>query len=348
MTVPKVGQYADGVLSPNEFVQVPFILCLKTRQQFQFFVDVFGVVAKLISVNLTGTAAGGRVLAISADGRFVVFDSTAADLAPNDNNGTFDVFVRDVQNGTTTLVSVNRFGTGSGDSQSELFTPAISANGRFVAFFSHASDLVPGDTNQTFDMFVRDLELGTTTRFASPATAPAFSADRFLAFVSNEDVFVSDMLTGTTTLVSVNITGTASGNSGDQLSGPPAISADGRFVVFGSRSSDLVANDTNGANDVFVRDMLMGTTTLVSINRFGTGSGDADSTLPVITADGRLVVFTSRAGNLVPNDNNASVPTRACTPVQAAVAGTSSHGTSRLEPLRWSASIDSEPAAGTA
>ena len=120
---------------------------------------------------------------------------------------------------------------------------AISADGRFVAFSSEASDLVANDTNGTTgDVFVRDLQLGTTT------------------------------------LVSINRFGTGSGNgSSGWLS---AISADGRFVAFSSLASDLVANDTNGTDDVFVRDLQLGTTTLVSINRFGTGSGNNSSFVP--------------------------------------------------------------------
>ena len=136
-------------------------------------------------------------------------------------------------------MSVNRFGTGSGNSGS--VRPVISADGRFVAFDSAASDLVANDTNGiTNDVFVRDLQLGTTT------------------------------------LVSVNRFGTGSGNSVTRIA--PVISADGRFVAFGSAASDLVANDTNGTTyDVFVRDLQLGTTTLVSINRFGTGSGNGSS-----------------------------------------------------------------------
>ena len=100
--------------------------------------------------------------AISADGRFVAFNSEASDLVANDTNGTSDVFVRDLQLGTTTLVSVNRFGTGSGNSSSGA--SVISADGRFVAFASDASDLVANDINgATNDVFVRDLQLGTTT-----------------------------------------------------------------------------------------------------------------------------------------------------------------------------------------
>ena len=165
MTVPKVEQYADGLLSPGESVNVPFVVCLKTFQPFQFFVDVSGVVTRLVSINRFGTGSGiglSFVPVISADGRFVVFSSDASDLVTNDTNGTTrDVFVRDLQLGTTTLVSVNQFRTGSANGSSLVNT--ISPDGRFVAFFSEASDLVANDTNGTGDVFVRDLQLGTTT-----------------------------------------------------------------------------------------------------------------------------------------------------------------------------------------
>jgi Tol biopolymer transport system component len=181
----------------------------------------------LVSVNRFGTGSGSGESgsppfispAISADGRYVVFSSLASDLVANDTNGTFDVFVRDLQMGTTALVSVNRFGTGSGNSAS-FFSPVISADGRFVAFPSLASDLVANDTNGTNDVFVRDLQMGTTV------------------------------------LVSVNQFGTGSGNGSSPPTPQPSryvISADGRFVAFQSEASDLVANDTNGTTDVFVR-----------------------------------------------------------------------------------------------
>jgi hypothetical protein len=223
MTVPKVEQYADGLLSPGESVNVPFSVCLKTFQPFQFFLDVFGVVTRLVSINRFGTGSGnsgsrGFPPAISADGRFVAFSSTASDLVvANDTNGTADVFVRDLQLGTTTLVSVNRFGTGSGNSFSA--GNLISADGRFVSFQSDASDLVTANVTNVPNVFVRDLQLGMTT------------------------------------LVSINRSGTGSGNgsSSGLDAGFFTISSDGRFVAFGSLATDLVANDTNGTNDVFVR-----------------------------------------------------------------------------------------------
>jgi hypothetical protein len=330
MTLPHVGTYADGLLSPGESVDVPFALCLKTFQPFQFFADVFGVVTQMVSVNRFGTGSGNGSSfeeAISPDGRFVAFSSFASDLTADDDiNGTLDAFVRDLQTGTTTLVSVNRFGTGSGNGSSTL--TAISAGGRFATFQSDASDLTANDTNGTSDVFVRDLQMGTTTlvsvnRFG---TGPGngfslrgeISADgRFVTFGSlasdltandtngTSDVFVRDLQTGTTTLVSVNRFGTGSGN---RQSFGEAISADGRFVAFESRSSDLTAeDDANSSTDVFVRDLQTGTTTLASVNRFGTGSGNSFSEFPAFSATGRFVAFTSDATDLTANDTSTTV-----------------------------------------
>ena len=163
---------------------------------------------------------------ISADGRFVAFNSFASNLVPEDTNGKTDIFVRDLSTNTTTLVSLDSAGNqGNGFSNS----PSISADGRFVAFESTASNLVPGDTNNVGDIFVRDL------------------------------------LTNTTTRVSVD----SAGNQGNKASYPPSISANGRFVAFYSDASNLVPGDTNSNTDIFVRDLLTNTTTRVSVDSAG-------------------------------------------------------------------------------
>ena len=269
------------------------------------------------------TAAGrSQLFSTSADARFVVFVSVASNLVAGDANNEDDVFVRDLVTGTTTLVSVNSAGTGSGNAGSDR--PVLSADGRFVAFHSYASDLVAGDTNGKVDVFVRDLVVGTTalvsvnsagTGSANGSSAgQALSADgRFVGFVSaasdlvagdtngRGDVFVRDLVAGTTTLVSVNSAGTGGGNG---LSYPPVLSADGRFVAFNSEASDLVLGDTNGGADVFVRDLVAGTTALASVNSAGTGSGSGSSAGQTLSADGRFVAFNSEASDLVAGDTN--------------------------------------------
>src|SRR5437870_4266363 len=223
-----------------------------------------------VSVASDGTQGNGASdgAAISGDGRFVAFRSSASNLVPGDTNGTFDVFVHDRQTGETVRASVASDGAqGNGASN----TPAISADGRFVAFTSSASNLVPGDTNSTDDVFVRDRQTRQTTRVsvASDGTQSnglslyqSISADgRFVAFPSaatnlvpgdtnaKADTFVHDRMTGATERVSV----ASDGTQGNGDSGVPAISADGRFVAFESDATNLVPVDTNSSRDVFVR-----------------------------------------------------------------------------------------------
>jgi Tol biopolymer transport system component len=260
--------------------------------------------------------------AISADGRFVAFVSDASNLVPGDTNGSTDVFVFDRETGRTERVSVGRDSAeGNGVS---LFPVAISAGGRFVAFPSNASNLVPGDTNGVTDVFVRDRRTRRTERISvgqggaqanGVSFAQAISADgRFVVFYSyasnlvpndtnrSPDVFVHDRRTRTTTRVSVARNGAQANNASDVA----AISADGRYVTFRSDASNLVPGDTNGTGDVFLRDRRTGRIDRVSVARNG-AQANGDSIHSAILADGRLVAFTSDAGNLVPSDTNASV-----------------------------------------
>lgn len=198
----------------------------------------------------------GRGPAISADGRWVAFESLAGDLVAGDTNGSSDVFVRDLQTATTTRVSV-----GPGGVQASGGGPTISAEGRWVAFVSGAGNLVAGDTNDRADVFVYDRQTATTTR------------------------------------VSVG----PGGAQGDSDSSLATISADGRWVVFESSATTLVAGDTNGHSDVFVHDRQTGTTTRASVGPGGV-QGNGDSRFSVISGDGRWVAFFSNSSNLVPND----------------------------------------------
>lgn len=202
---------------------------------------------------------------ISADGRFVAFESRASNLvaAPDATFFATDVFVRDLQFATTELISVDGLGTQANDAS---YGPSISADGRFVAFTTLGSNLVAGDG------------------------------------FHSQDVFVRDRVGGTTELVSIAVNGLpGSGESSDA-----SISADGRFVAFASSSPLLVPNDTNGALDVFVRDRQTGTTQRVSTPSFG-GQSVGISRFTSISADGRYVCFSSWATNLVPNDTNGAV-----------------------------------------
>jgi len=259
---------------------------------------------------------GSGTPSISADGRFVAFDSYASNLAPGDTNGTIDVFVRDRQAGTTERVSVN-----SAEQQGvdPSVSPSISADGRFVAFLSYATNLVSGDTNGATDVFVRDRQTGTTERVSvnsaevqgdRRSSAPSISADgRFVAFESYADnlapgdtnsyydVFVRDRQSGTTERVSVN---SAEGQS-TSSSYRPKMSADGRFTAFESYAGNLAPGDTGGYLDVFVRDRQSGATERVSLNT-ANQQGANHSNYASISADGRFVAFHSSAANLAPGD----------------------------------------------
>jgi Tol biopolymer transport system component len=275
-----------------------------------------------VSVESGGVQGNNDSLypSLSADGRSVAFASLASILVAGDTNGAWDVFVRNRQSGTTARVSVDSAGAqGNNDS----LYPSLSADGRFVAFASFASNLVAGDTNGYWDVFVHDRQSGTTECVSvdsagaqgdSASNHPSISADgRFVTFESyasnlvagdtngNSDVFVRDRLSGTTERLSVATGGT----QGDNYSGFPSISSDGRFVAFASLASSLIAGDTNGTWDVFVHDRQSGTTERVSVATGGT-QGNFQSGRSSISADDRFVAFDSYASNLVTGDANGS------------------------------------------
>ncbi len=268
-----------------------------------------------VSQASDGTAgdAGSFGPSISADGRYVAFDSEANSFAVGEDEGVDNVFVRDLVSGTTTYVSRASDGTAGDD---DSFRASISADGRYVAFESDANSLAVGENEGVTDIFVRDLVSGTTTYVsrASDGTAgddsssrASISADgRYVAFESDanslavgenegvENVFVRDLLASTTTLVSR----TSDGTAGDGLSREASISADGRHVAFLSGADNLSVVDDNAPFNIFVRDLVAGTTTYVSRATDGT-PGESDSSRPSISADGRYVAFESTANNLV-------------------------------------------------
>ena len=255
---------------------------------------------------------------MSDDGRHVAFRSFASNLVPVDTNGTWDVFLRDTVAGTTQRVSM---ATGGTQANQESDLASVSRNGRYVAFYSNATNLVPGDTGWQ-DVFVRDTVTGTTRRVSvtaagaqanGPSYGGAVSDDgqrvAFDSYASNLapgdsnakiDVFVRDTAAGTTTRVS-EATGGTQGNSDSYQ---PDMSGDGRYVVFYSQASNLVAGDTNSALDVFVRDTTTGVTSRASVASDGS-QANGRSDYPAISGGGRYVAFTSQASNLVAGDTNA-------------------------------------------
>lgn len=279
-----------------------------------------------VSVDGAGNA-GNRdsyYPAISSDGSKVAFASNATNLITNDLNDAADVFVRDVVAGTTRLVSSCATGEPS-DGPSGF--PAISGNGRFVAFVSAGANLVAGDTNEAADVFVRDLETGTITLVSASTDGtpgddwsdypPGISQDgRYVGFISNStnlsdgpvtdtpDAFVRDLQSGSIYAVSVAPDGTPANDASFGI----ALSADGRFVAVSSSASNLVATDTNGAADVFVRDLWLGKTVLASTTGTSTqGNGwSGPFAPPSLSADGGYVAFESWATNFATVDTNST------------------------------------------
>jgi Tol biopolymer transport system component len=267
-----------------------------------------------------GDALGGHSIfpSISADARHVAFHSGAYNLVGDDNNGIYDVFVRDLVAGTTERASVDMSG---GDANGESFNPSISADGRYVAFESLASDLVPGDTNGLSDVFVRDLVAGTTVRVSVDQSGGdpdggSFRASinangRYVAFdslasdlVSGDgngfsDVFVRDVITGTTTRESPDMSG---GDANADSTGP-SINQTGRYLAFESLASDLVLGDMNHIKDIFVRDRLGAKTTRGSVDTSG-GDPNGFSAGVSISSNGKLVGFYSDASDLIAGDGN--------------------------------------------
>jgi Tol biopolymer transport system component len=255
---------------------------------------------------------------MSADGRYVAFESEATNLAPGDTNWYFDVFIRDREGGTTERVSVSTDGK---DPDSPSYNPAMSADGRYVAFDSYATNLVAGDANGQADVFVRDRGGATElvsvasdgTQANGPSGLPAISADgRYVAYQSYAtnlapidsngallDIFVRDRTGGVTELISV----ASDGTQGNAASWGAAVSSDGRYVAFCSDATNLAAGDTNGRTDVFVHDRVTGATERVSLATDGT-QGDYNSGQSSISGNARYVAFESYATTLVEGDTN--------------------------------------------
>jgi subtilisin family serine protease/Tol biopolymer transport system component len=254
---------------------------------------------------------------LSADGRYVAFQSLSDNLVPGDTNGRMDVFVYDRNTNLIERVSVSNFG---GQGNGESFRPSLSADGRYVAFGSVASNLVPGDNNEMHDVFVYDrttnsVEMVSVSDAGTPGNGtsmrPSISSDgRFVTFVSGssnlvpgdtngrDDIFVYDRNTKLIERVSVNNDGVQGTGSSSQ----PSLSGNGRYVTFDSTST-FVSGDTNGTSDVFVYDRATRLIERISVNDSGAG-GNGSSTNSSISSDGRYVAFESSSTNLVPGDTN--------------------------------------------
>lgn len=303
----------------------------------------------------TGGAQGNDTswaAAISDDGRYIAFRSSAGNLVPGHTGMAYDIFLRDRTTGQTTAISVATDGT---QANGESDWPSISADGRYVVFNSQATNLVPDDTNNTLDVFVRDTTAGTTQRISltdtggqangypapddvtgldDSGTLVAFtsSADNLLPGDTNgvNDVYVRDWTTGQIQRASV----ASDGTQGDGPSHHPSLSADGRYVAFTSEATNLVLGDTNALADVFVHDLQTGETTRVSVG-WGGVQGDGNSGCAAISGDGRYVAFCSAADNLVTGDTNW-YPDVFVYDRQTGVTSRVSYATGGAQANRWS------------
>ncbi len=266
-------------------------------------------------------------VSISADGATVAFDSTAPDLVADDTNGRSDVFVWTAVDGVSrvSLTDTGAQGGPLGTAEKESKLPALSGDGRYVAFVSNVPDLISTPTpqvNLAYNVYVRDRTDNTTTLVSQTVAgaplavnvigSPSISADgRYIAYTTAatnvvagdtngvNDVFVYDQTTKVTTRVSVD----SAEAEADGPSSAPVLSSDGQFVAFQSTATNLVAGDTNNVSDVFVRDTVAGTTSRASLADSGAQANGA-STAPSLSGDGATVLFTSAATNLVVGDTN--------------------------------------------
>ena len=275
------------------------------------------------SNEIEATGCSGRAK-LSSDGRFVVFDSDAINLIANNTNATGDVFIRDVQSGETTRISEASDGT---EADWVSFNVSISDDGRYIAFKSKATNLVADDTNNFDDIFLHDrntaetiiISRGVSGESDGDSDQPSISADGryivFSSFASNlvagdtnasRDVFIYDTQAVATKITRVSVTSAAAEANGNSFNNDPSISADGRFIVFSSQSTNLdsIATDNNGVTDVFLHDRNTGST--IRINNGIGAETDQNSGAPSISDDGKFIVYTSRATNLVVDDTNAT------------------------------------------
>ncbi len=255
---------------------------------------------------------------ISSDGRYVAFNSAASNLVPGDTFGTHDVFRKDLETGAFTCCSVGSTGA---PRDGISIGPSISSDGRYVAFYSYATNLVSGDNNGTYDVFRADVETGAVVRCSTDSAGAeangisyycSISSDgRYVAFESyasnlvpgdsngTYDVFRKDLETGAVVRCSTDSMGTEGGGGGNR----PSINSDGRYVAFSSGASDLVLWDTNDNSDIFRKDLQTGAVVCCSTDSAGE-QGRHVSGDPSINSDGGYVAFQSHVASLVPGDTN--------------------------------------------
>lgn len=281
-------------------------------------------VTQRVSIDSLGVQANGFCSnpSLSADGRFVAFRSEANNLVAGTSIAHAGIYVHDRNSGTTEIISVDSSG---GAANGDSGHPSISANGLYVAFYSAADNLVFGDSNQQFDVFVRDRQNNITTRVSVDSNGnqgngfsslPAISDDgQHISFESSannlvlgdtngiNDIFVHSRQSGLTERVSVDSNG-SQGNGGFIY--PSSISGDGRFVAFGSFSDNLVAYDTNQVDDIFRHDRQTGETVRASDSQWQYQSS-YPCRAPAISADGNFISFYSFDHGFIPGAQRGSI-----------------------------------------
>ncbi|MDH5182567.1 MAG: hypothetical protein OEX12_01635 [Gammaproteobacteria bacterium] len=272
-----------------------------------------------VSISSSGTQALhiSAAAGVSADGRYVSFQSRGA-LAPGASDGVYQIYRRDRVRGVTQLVSA---GSGGVAGNANSMRSSISANGRYILFYSSANNLAAGDSNGVRDVFLKDMQTGTVERISVSSSGVAGNGEsfeaamspdaRFVAFTSmstnltgstiakQRHIYLRDRQTGNTRIISK----TASGVLANQTTFSPALSDDGRYVVYYSKANNLAAGTTGASLQILFFDGNSGNTTLLSRGISGSEGNDL-SYSPSISADGRFVSFTSFANNLISGDSN--------------------------------------------
>lgn len=284
--------------------------------------NTFDVGPQLVSQSTAGAGADRwcNNPRVSANGNVVVFATDASNLVSGDTNTFYDVFAHDCTTGTTTRVSVS---SAPAQANGHSFGPSVSADGRYVTFYSDATNLIPNDTNGAMDCFVHDRQTNSTGRISVDFAGGQAAADSYGAVIAGDasctavystaalvsgdtnnrsDIFVRSLTNGAVTRVSRATDGSQA--NGDSYS--PALSSNGQFVAFASDATNLVAGDTNGQRDVFVHDRQTGTTSRVSVNSSGV-QGNSVASDVYISGSGRFVTFASASTNLVSGDTNGFV-----------------------------------------
>ncbi len=329
------GSQLISLTVPNEESSSPAISCdgtyiaysseadnlvVDTNDLEDVFVAARGFpVPHRVSVSSLGLESDGPSYEpdVSDEGEFVVFTSDASNLIPVDSNGVSDIFVHEVATGVTERISVSTLGL---EANGPSLEPSISRDGRYVAFTSHATNLVFGDSNAAADVFVHDRAFGITSLISIDSLGaqgdagsfePAIDGSgNFIVFTSHAtnftadgngvtDIFLRDRSAGTT----VRVTNNTTGGDPDFGSRWPAISCNGELVTYTSAATNLILGDVNGFQDVFLEDRGAMTRSRVSVDSAGVAANDNSFFSAV--SDTAKVTFDSNASNLVLADTNS-------------------------------------------